>query len=659
MVPLRMGVAMDNKITYELDWSFERRLATQHLGAYKYTTSAKALSELVANGFDAGANNITVSIKENDLGGVEAIVITDDGSGITSAVLKERFITVGVFPQKTNTQFAKFGIGRFAVHRIGEKSTWTSVSKVDGNQYKKVEFELDSDENKKLKVVEEIITSSDTGTKIEIFNIRDKGKDALTKNKIAGILIAEFCSYLLAHPNKKIVVQDEKLDVKAIIAESESEIINPSDKVADKIIINHLILNRPVDKSRFPAQVIFTARGRMIANTQPEDTPSPQYLGLVECDYLHSVVSASRETLIEMDDTFANIKSITLDRVNEFGNKYRTQSAKRFIEKARHEDFYPFKEAPKEVTDNVKQAIYDVVLEKVNENANIESMTKKQKAVVFKLLNRALDDENLLGVLTEVAKLSPDDVAKFKDVLEHTALTSIIKLSSEVTDRLLFLDVLHNIVYGESSKKVRERSQLHKIIEPHGWLFGPRFHLATSDEGFKKVIVKHREKAGLPMLDENKFDGIKDVKKIPDLFLCAVKEYPTKPKNHHLLVEIKAPNVSIGKKERDQITKYAEIIRKSHEFDTISTRWDLYVVSAKVSDEIDDYRKQKDKEPGILFEWDNMTIWALEWSEIITRAKEEMQFVRKHLKLRTEQLAVSDYLRKNYPDILQPLQFQN
>lgn len=280
------------KYIYELDWQFERRVATQHLGALKYTTSAKALCELIANGFDAGASLITVSIKENDLGGVESIIVKDNGNGISPDVLKERFISVGVFPQKAQTQFAKFGIGR-------------------------------------------------------------------------------------------------------------------------------------------------------------------------------------------------------------------------------------------------------------------------------------------------------------------------------------------------------------------------------SDEGFKKIIVKHREKAGLTPLSEDKLDKIKDVKKIPDLFLCAQKEYPITPKNHHLLVEIKAPKVPIGKKERDQVTKYAETIRKSHEFDAISTRWDLFVVSSKVSDDIDDYRKQKDKEPGILFEWENMTIWAFEWSEIITRAKEEMQFVKKHLDLKTKQLAVSDYLRKKYPEVFQSYPYQN
>ena len=47
--------------------------------------------------------------------------------------------------------------------------------------------------------------------------------------------------------------------------------------------------------------------------------------------------------------------------------------------------------------------------------------------------------------------------------------------------------------------------------------------------------------------------------------------------------------------------------------------------------------------------------WALEWSEIETRAREEMQLVRDHLKLKSEELTVSDYLRENFPEILATL----
>lgn len=143
------------------------------------------------------------------------------------------------------------------------------------------------------------------------------------------------------------------------------------------------------------------------------------------------------------------------------------------------------------------QAVYDVVLERVNEHANIENMTKRQQEVVFRLLQRSLENENVLEVLHEVAKLSDKDMEMFREVLERTTLDSIIKLSSEVTNRLTFLDVLHEMVYGDESKHLRERTQLHRIIEPHCWAFGPQFHLATSDQSFRKIVQKHRKLAGL------------------------------------------------------------------------------------------------------------------------------------------------------------------
>ena len=124
-------------------------------------------------------------------------------------------------------------------------------------------------------------------------------------------------------------------------------------------------------------------------------------------------------------------------------------------------------------------------------------MTRKQQELVFKLLKRSLENESLLEVLQEVAKLSDADIERFRKVLARTTLESIIKLSSEVTNRLTFLDLLHILVYGPDAKTVKERSQLHKIIDPHCWIFGPQFHLATSDKSFREVVRRHRKKAGL------------------------------------------------------------------------------------------------------------------------------------------------------------------
>jgi hypothetical protein len=55
------------------------------------THSTRALGELVANGFDAGADVVDIGINHNQLLGIDSIVVRDNGCGISLAVLKDRF----------------------------------------------------------------------------------------------------------------------------------------------------------------------------------------------------------------------------------------------------------------------------------------------------------------------------------------------------------------------------------------------------------------------------------------------------------------------------------------------------------------------------------------------------------------------------------------
>jgi hypothetical protein len=465
-------------------------------------------------------------------------------------------------------------------------------------------------------------------------------------------MLSQFCSFLLGHPDRHIRVNGEELAVEEMIESREKEVIPASETVPAEATLDHLMLKRPVDQSRFPKQVLFSAKGRTVTSLEPDEPPPVQYLGIVECPYLDSIVTSNRELLIDMDEGFAGLKEAALDRINQYGKKVRAQRKTTFIEQARQEEFYPYRDKSEDPIAEVEQAVYDVALEKINETANLGNMTRTQQELVFKLLKRSLENENLLEVLQEVAKLSDEDIELFRKVLARTTLESIIKLSSEVTNRLTFLDLLHTLVYGPDAKMVKERSQLHKIIDPHCWIFGPQFHLATSDKSFREVIRRHRKKAGLVDVDDQALENVAGVDDIPDLFLASTRDFPVQTKHHHLLVELKAPRVGLGREEVEQIRRYAETILESHEFDTTSTRWDIFLVSSRCGKEIERDRNQKDKPHGVLFEWDNMTLWALEWSEIIANARAEMQLVRDHLKQKSEELTLSDYLRENFPEVL-------
>src|SRR5438045_9429081 len=82
--------------TYELNWQFNPRLITEHLGKNKYSSTVKALRELVANALDANASKVNIDIVSNELGEPSSIVVRDDGHGISPEVLKTRFREIAV-----------------------------------------------------------------------------------------------------------------------------------------------------------------------------------------------------------------------------------------------------------------------------------------------------------------------------------------------------------------------------------------------------------------------------------------------------------------------------------------------------------------------------------------------------------------------------------
>ena len=644
---------------YELDWKFDRRIASQHFGALKYGTSTRAIGELVANSLDAGATLVDIELRFTELGAADSLVITDNGRGISPDDLENRFLVVGVQPTSTSSaaRIGKFGVGRMAVHRVGTVSEWSTVARPKSADPMRLRFTLRSESSDhRLAIQQEPVSANEpTGTRIEIFNLLDSGLEALTPARIRDQLLIQYCRYLLGHTHKEIRVQGESLNVQQMVVEREGEVIPATPDVPTDARLDHLILNRPADPTRFPEQVLFSGKGGTVTGIRLAEPPSPFYLGLVGCAYLDEIVSSNRESIIQMDGGFAHLRDAVLDRVKAFGERYHSKQAKRFIEQARASASYPYRNVPHDSVEVMEQAVYDVTLEKLNESLRIDRMNEKQQSVIFRLWQRAITNENMLPILTEVLGLKDEDVEKFRQLLETTKLDSIIRLASEVTARLRFLDVLHELVYGEIAKHVRERSQLHKFLEPHCWLFGSKYHLAASDQQFRSIIRRHRDEAKLDAVSDDVLDSIAGINDIPDLFLAAQRDYPTDPplpKYHRLLVELKRPSVAVGAKEVGQAKRYAQTVLNSAEFDQSATHWDVFVVSSQVTDEIEAERNQKGRQRGCVFDYENVTVVVHSWGEIIERARDEMRLVQQHLEKKSVELNVSAYLRATFPDIV-------
>jgi hypothetical protein len=512
---------------------------------------------------------------------------------------------------------------------------------------------LEADNPGRLVVAELLVTGENTGTRVEIFDLQEPDSASLQPSRIAADLSAQFCAFLVGNPAKELIVQGAHVDVHSLVAWQEHQTIEFDE--AAPAVITHLIFKSTVDRSRFPEPILYTAKGQTIATEKPAFPVSPQYLAVVEWPYLEELVTTNREALVELDSGYKDLQQAAITNISQFQSTLRTSHTKLFLKEARGRDYYPFRSPPQDPLENAQQVMYDAVLTEVNQQVNLEGMTQRQQAVVFRLLRRALENEDLLEILGELIDVPDEQLARFRQVLSRTTIDSIVRLSTEVTNRLEYLHQLHHLIYGDTKRFVLERAHLHKLLEPYVWLFGEVFHLGTSDNAFRTVIARHRVEAGLEPLDEADLKKISGIDSIPDLFLIADKEYSQSPTHRRLLVEIKAPNVPVGKNEIDQIQRYADVIVESSEFDTTSTEWDLFLISADIRAEVDRRRSAADRPFGMLDNVANLRIWVFKWSEIISRARDELRLVREHLKRKATELNL-EYWRQEFPEIMEEIQ---
>lgn len=122
----------------------------EHLGIKMYSRLPYALAELVANAYDAGAENVTIDLQDSDSNN-KTISISDDGDGMTYDEVQEKFLVIGRKRRDSDESrenkgrkiTGKKGVGKLALFGIGK--TIKIITTVSGEKYG-TSFVLDWDE---------------------------------------------------------------------------------------------------------------------------------------------------------------------------------------------------------------------------------------------------------------------------------------------------------------------------------------------------------------------------------------------------------------------------------------------------------------------------------------------------------------------------------
>ena len=355
----------------------------------------------------------------------------------------------------------------------------------------------------------------------------------------------------------------------------------------------------------------------------------------------------------------SNFKNTIKEVINDFF-KAKNKRFEKFVADLEKDTYYPYKQSVPSSSSQVsifKKAAY--ILEDEHE------LIKKNNTIrnfIYPLLDKAISNGNIVYIFTEIAKLKDDTLSKFKALLQEVDLEDVIQFANSVATKLKFLEFLHDLTYGDISKVLLERKQLHKIIEKNLWIFGENYAFTPALWSDKKIgnILEEIRSAyfnyKLTQDDDNlievpNFDGLND---ITDLFFF--NEKPTdEGKREIMIVELKAPICAISSKEIEQINRYAFTLEQKAGLPTDKVKYKLILISSRLAaytksqmqSKMDAYKKPFlfDKKTGREIE-----VYIMEWAELIEHNKRLLGYLSEQLNIKDA--SAKEIFEKEYPQLI-------
>lgn len=632
-----------------------------HLDKVSKANALNAISELVWNAVDADANKVEVSVDADDMG-LSAIHIKDDGHGIHYDKASTYFkglggswkSTHGLSP-KGRALHGKEGQGRFKSFSIGRVVEWNTRFNSKDDVFFEFKIQGFADNKKAFSLTPQAPSQITTpGTKVSIYEPL-KEFPSLTNGRLAEHLTSTFATYLSTYKDVMLYVDGVRIDPDSVISNTEAielpKVFYEGKKFNYELqIIEWKISTKNqiqlCNKAGFPLLPL---------DKKVKGSGNVSFTAYLKSDHITELNRLGTLGLGELEASLkAPIEEAT-KHIKDYLIRRKIEQSSDQLEKWKNENVYPYRNAVSGHVEVAEKQMFDFLALNINELVpEFDKSTLQLKKLQLSLLKQIVSTQpsDLHTILTEVLSLNEQKQKDFAELLKDASLSAIISTTKVITDRLKFLAGIEEIIFNPELKKaLKERSQLHKIIEDNTWIFGEQFALSVSDQSLTQVLRKHLDNQGIEIVTDTPVKRLDDSVGIVDLMLTRniARNHPTE--REHLVVELKAPKVKIGQKEINQIESYAFAVVDDERFNTIDTNWHFWIIS----NELDSYAKHRlsgDKlDRGILHSARGITIWVKTWGELINECKHRLEFIRQQLDINIDSSDGLEFLRKNYAEL--------
>jgi hypothetical protein len=648
----------------------------------KYNDTFSALKELINNSLQANSKNIEVDIQyTTDVltkSGISRIIVSDDGHGVSYSDFDNKILEIGTTAKKSGQ-----GIGRFSSFQIGELMHIDTVAFDEvTKKYSKTSFSIDTTnfrdaqlEQTEFKVDYEYFEKPiNPYYKVTIENLhhninhKPARKNLITQNFLPqNISQSIFENYPYEvfndkakfHVNGSLIKRDDFL-----IALPTKKTIQHTDKKGNEHKIRFYFYN--IKSSLNKVKVFFQIDNAGIKSVAHEYTYSSDWytpdLGTwfiyVESDFFNSDLFRNLDIESLGEEEVKGVKENIKNTINDFF-KSRNKKFEKFLIELEKDKFYPYKDDLP--ASKAQEIIFKKAAYLIEEQHGLIKKNDSIRTFLYPLLDRSISNGDIEFIFKRILKMSGDNVLKFRTLLDKTDLEDVIHFANLVADKLEFLQFLHELTYGEISTYLKERSQLHKIIENELWVFGESYNGTPnlwSDKKIGNILKELRDRYfnyEPTKEDGNLINNEGTPDDITDLFFLNEKVNDS-DEREIMVVELKAPKCAISEKELNQIDRYAFTIEENSALPSNKVKYKLLLISSTLTK----FAKSKVKSrresfPDKPFLYDrksekNIEVYVMEWGELIEQNKRKLGYLSNQLKIKDK--SVNEKFETEYSELI-------
>ena len=622
----------------------------------------QAVAELVWNGLDADAENIDVRLEVDELGAA-TVVVRDDGTGMPYDDAPELFTRLGgswkktqrLTPDRRRIVHGREGKGRLRVFAIGRCAEWQVTYRSGAGELRGYKITSLQDNIEEVQITsEDVIHSGTTGVEARISELHKKF-DTLSAEGMASDLNDMFALYLKNYQDVSITCGGQQIA-------SRSQVIGTHIETLDAIVTDGYAHDMTLEivewsgKSKKKLYLCAQQGFPLMEISAGFRAGNYNFSAYLKSSYIQALESSQQLELAQMDPALSDRIGVARRLIKSYFRNRSAEDMRSLVNDWKVEEIYPFKGDPMSDLEDIERKVFDIVAVTATDFLpDFQSGSQARKAFDLRMLKTAIqrNSADLQFILNEVFELPKNKQKELARLLKETSLSSIINAVSTVTQRLDFLAGLEEILFDKKTKKrLKEHSQLHKILEEHIWIFGEEYTLSVSDRSLTTVLRKHQELLGDTTMIDRPFQRISGGRGIVDLMLSRTLRRHRTGDLEHLVVELKRPQVKIGQKQIGQIEKYAFTVARDERLMSGNTRWIFWVIS----DDIDDFAKdnilENEHNTGTIHRKGNCVIMVKRWSQVLEDNKARLQFFQEKLKYSADYKSSLKQLQASYNEIM-------